>query len=251
MKTYPQRLLVGESFSPWTKKARWAMEHCGLVYDYREYVPTLSELNLRIRLRQIIGPVSVPILFAGTDVYRGSWQIAGYANQCTDDQRLGDMKGISDWDILSENALAEGRTRVVRSILANNQALKEALPVFIPQWLRHPMRFLARDAAKRLDRKYAHLHQPGSLRLALDAVRKGLAKSSDDYLLGGFSYADITMATILEVVKPVAHHQPPLGPETQEIWHDHNLSNHYIDLIEWRNRLAADATTSYSQFRKA
>ncbi len=40
-------LLIGESFSPWTKKARWALEYCGLAYDYQEYTSTLSELEFK------------------------------------------------------------------------------------------------------------------------------------------------------------------------------------------------------------
>lgn len=140
--------LVGESFSPWTKKARWALEQCGLSFNYTEYTPTISEPGLRWRMRQWSGSVSVPVLFVGPDVLRGSWKIAGHANQESGSHRLGTMDELADWDTLSEAALSEGRTRVVRAVLANEAALAEALPPFIPGSLRWPLRFLARDAAK-------------------------------------------------------------------------------------------------------
>ena len=106
MKQQSQLLLIGESFSPWTKKARWALEYCGLAFDYLEYTPTLSEPALRWRLRQWSGTVSVPILLADDQCFHGSWAIALYANQTTSDKRLGDMSAISRWNDLSESALA-------------------------------------------------------------------------------------------------------------------------------------------------
>lgn len=244
-------LLVGESFSPWTKKARWAIEHCGLAYDYQEYTPTLSEPSLRWQMRQWSGKVSVPVLFAGRDILRGSWDIARYANEVTGIGRLGELQEIAHWDKLSEAALAEGRTRVVRSVLGNERALEEALPAFIPHSLRRPLRFLARDAARRLDRKYAHLLEFGSIRDALTATREGLKRSKGDYLLSDFSYADITMAVVLEVIAPIAITEPALGPETQECWNDKELAEEFRELIQWRDCLARESTTSYSQFNLA
>lgn len=241
-------LLIGESFSPWTKKARWALEHCGLAYDYKEYTPTLSELALRWRLQQWTGAISVPVLFSGREVLRGSWDIANYANE-TADGRLGDMEAISPWNDLSEAALAQARTRVVRSVLENDQALEEALPAFVPRSLRRSMRFVARDAARRLDRKYAHLVQPFALRQALERTREELARAKGDYLLGPFSYADIAMAVVLEVIAPIAHTEPPLGPVTTGFWNDPALAGEFQGLIDWRNRLAETPATTYSQFR--
>jgi len=246
----PDALLIGESFSPWTKKARWALEICGLSYEYQEYTPTLSEPRLRWKLKQWSGMVSVPVLFVGHKTYQGSWDIAGYANYAAEDQRMGDLEAIAAWNDLSEAALAEGRTRVVRCILGNEQALEESLPAFVPKPLRGTVRFVARDAVKRLDRKYADLVRPGSMHQALTHTRDALARSDNDYLLGQFSYADITMAVLLEVVAPIAEVRPPLGPMSQRCWHDSDLAVEFDDLVDWRNRLAANSSTSYSQFKK-
>ncbi len=249
MKSQAPALLIGETFSPWTKKARWALEHCGRAYDYREYTPTLSEPGLRWRLRQWTGAVSVPVLFAGQRTYRGSWEIARYANETADDRPLGDFATIEPWNDLSEAALAEGRTRVVRCVLGNDQALEESLPAFVPRQLRRPLRFVAHDAVRRLDRKYAHLVTPGALRQALERTREGLTRTDGDYLLGGFSYADITMAVVLEVVAPIAQAQPPVGPATQSCWNDPTMACEFKDLLDWRDRLSRADATSYSQFR--
>lgn len=244
-------LLIGESFSPWTKKARWALEFCELPYEYKEYIPTLSEAGLRIRLRQWSGSVSVPVLFAGKEVLRGSWAIANYANESVGDERLGNMEKIKPWNDLSEAALEEGRTQVVRKILENTQALEEGLPNLVPNNLRRHLRFLAKDAVSRLDQKYAHLVKPGALRTALIKTRECLTQSDNDYLLGRFTYADMVMAVILEVIAPIAHTHPPLGPATEQCWNDPILASEFEDLLDWRDRLAAAPTTTFSQFQRS
>ena len=240
-------ILVGESFSPWTKKARWALEQCGLNYNYEEYTPTLSEPQLRWRLKQWTGNVSVPVLIVEKHVLRGSWEIACYANSVSDN-RLGSMEEALEWDKLSEAALAEGRTRVVRSVLKDKVALAEALPIFIPQPFRKALVFLARDAATRLDKKYSHLYHQGSIQEALTACRDALSKSSTGYITQEFSYADITMAAVLEVIAPIAETTPTLGKATEKCWNDTALTEKFADLVEWRNKLAKNPDTSYSQF---
>jgi len=247
-KNQDRLLLIGESFSPWTKKARWALEHCEIAYEYKEYMPTLSEPGLRLRLRQWSGKVSVPMLFVGHQVFRGSWEIARYASEQAGNGRLGDFETLAPWNDLSEAALAEGRTRVLRCILGNDQALEESLPTFVPKPLRRILRFVARDAVKRLDRKYAHLAKSGALRQALEKTREGLALADSDFLINRFTYADISMATVLEVIAPIAYTRPPLGPMTQECWKMPELANEFSDLLDWRGRLASSPATSYSQF---
>lgn len=242
-------VLIGESFSPWTQKARWALERCGVDFDYREYTPTLSEPALRWRLGQWRGAVSVPVLMMGRQAVRGSWDIARHAATFAGDGRLGDFAAVAPWDALSEAALAEARSRVVRGVLADGDALDEASAAVLPASLRRPLRFVARDAARRLDRKYRHLVRPGALRLALDRTRAGLRAHGDDHLLGGFSYADIAMAVVLEAVAPIARTAPPLGPATRHCWSDAALAEEFADLLAWRDRLASSPASTYSQLQ--
>jgi len=188
------------------------------------------------------------MLFVNEHVFQDSWEIARYANDAAGDNRLGDMDGIAHWNDLSEAALAEGRTQVVRCILNNDQALEESIPAFIPKPIRSKMIFVARDAVRRLDRKYAHLAQSGAMRLALTQIKECLSRSNNEYLMNDFSYADITMAVVLEVVKPIAESRPVLGPATQCCWRNEALAEEFADLLDWRNRLASATDTTYSQF---
>jgi glutathione S-transferase len=52
-------VLVGEGFSPWTEKARWALDHHGIRYRCEEYVPLAGEPWLRLRARRFHGRISV------------------------------------------------------------------------------------------------------------------------------------------------------------------------------------------------
>jgi glutathione S-transferase len=240
-------VLVGESFSPFTQRARWALEYAGVPHAYEEYVPTLSEPGMRLRLRQWTGQVSVPLLLAGDDVIRGSWDIARYGAERAGDGRLGDLAQCEPWHQLSDDAICEARTRVVRGVLANPQALDEAAAGVFPAGVAKYLRFVARDAAQRLDRKYAHLAQPGALRRALLATRAGLASAGGEHLLGRFSYADIAMVVVLEAVAPSARTEPPLGPHTRACWSDTALASEFADLLAWRARLLRTSTPVFSQ----
>ncbi len=247
----PEHTLVGESFGPFTQKARWALEYAGVPHRYQEYIPTLSEPGLRLRMRKWSGVVSVPVLFAGERVIRGSWEIARYASQYAADGRLGDFTEVSTWNELSERALEEGRTRVVRAVLASPAALDEATAAVFPTALARPLRFIARTAARRLDTKYAHLVVPGSLRSALLFTRTKLQQVGDDFLLGSFSYADIAICVVLETVAPLMRTDPPLGPATRACWGEPALAEEFADLLRWRARLIARVTPRFSQLPEA
>ena len=246
----PDPLLIGESFSPWTQKAHWALEHCGVAHRYEEYVPTLHEPRLRWRMRQWSGPMSVPVLQAHGQWLRGSWAIACFADAAGGDDRLGmGDDRVKRWDALGDAALCEGRTRVVRGIVRDPRAQVESLPGFIPAPLRGGLRWLARDALRRLDRKYASLAVDGNLRRALLHMRGALGGSGGAFLLGRFGYADIAMCVVLECVAPIALTVPTLGPATRRHWSDPALAREFADLLHWRDRLLAVPGVAGSQFR--
>ena len=69
------------AYSPWSDKARWALEHCGVPYRRRAYRPLIDEPALRLKLRRLSGPVSVPILDLGDEVLADSFEIARYADR--------------------------------------------------------------------------------------------------------------------------------------------------------------------------
>jgi glutathione S-transferase len=80
--------LVGEYFSPWTEKARWALDHHRLEYRYREHVPLLGEALLRVRADRLTGRVSVPLLITDTGPILDSFAIAQHADRIGRGARL-------------------------------------------------------------------------------------------------------------------------------------------------------------------
>jgi glutathione S-transferase len=75
------RTLYGLSQSPWTEKARWALDHHSVAYRYHEHVPVLGELLLRAKARSRPRgtKASVPLLTDGDAVLCSSLAIARHA----------------------------------------------------------------------------------------------------------------------------------------------------------------------------
>ena len=100
-----QLLLIGESFSPWTKKARWALEQCDHSYDYKEYTPALSEPALRLRLRKLKGTVSVPLgpamqsCWHNRELAREFKDLLGWRNR----SGASDITSYSQFKLLTDN----------------------------------------------------------------------------------------------------------------------------------------------------
>lgn len=228
-------LLIGEEFSPWTRKARWALDYCGMAYRYQEYTPFLSEPGLRMKLGQWRGAVSVPVLLSREGIVRGSFDIARHAALASGDDRLGDFRRIKFWDDISEMGLAAARIRVVRTIAMHDAALDESL-ARIPSGLRPLLRPITRRAVNALERKYAHLSGAGNHRNALLALRRGLQESGTGFVLGAFSYADITLCALLDPVAPAADTVFP-GEAHRRCWRDDGLAREFSDLVAWRDRL--------------
>jgi glutathione S-transferase len=56
---------------------------------------------------------------------------------------------------------------------------------------------------------------------------------------GAFSFADIAMATALQLTVPVADGYVALGPATRAAWADDALAAEFADLVAWRDALYA------------
>src|SRR4051812_4751156 len=54
--------LVGIGFSPWTQKARWALDHHGLGYRYHEHLILFGMPQLHWQMRKWREPLTVPAL---------------------------------------------------------------------------------------------------------------------------------------------------------------------------------------------
>ena len=236
--------LCAESFSPWSEKARWALDHHHVPHRYREYVPVLGEPGLRLRLKQPLGRVTVPVLFHDGGALRDSLAIAEHAERIGSGAPLlpSDLYAqVLSWNERSERALAANRVRVVARMGQVSGAKAEALPPEVPGGLRPLLAGSTALALAFLRWKYElgtdTEASNATVRASLEELRQALG--GKPYLLGALSYADITMAVVLQGVKPVADDFIPLGRATREVWSNHELARDFVDLVEWRDELYA------------
>jgi glutathione S-transferase len=231
------RTLYGLRQSPWTERARWALDHHGIVYTYHEHVPMLGELFLRRKAK--VKKPTVPLLADGDDAIMGSFEIAKHAERIGRSAPLfpqGKDLDIAHWNDVAERMTRVGRMWVMRNLLTSRDAQRESLPTFIPDALRGALaptsamaiRFLAKKHAVSTDVEAEIEH---TLRPAMEDLRKALEGKS--YLLDIFTYADIAIAATLQIVRP--HEQADLPPGTREAWTNDALAKDFEDLLSWRD----------------
>src|SRR5579862_5425480 len=73
--------LVVLSYSPWSERARWALDHHGLTYRTVQHTPFIGERRLRRLTGGRQGRATVPVLIDGDTLLTDSWDIALYADQ--------------------------------------------------------------------------------------------------------------------------------------------------------------------------
>ncbi|MBX3205263.1 MAG: glutathione S-transferase [Labilithrix sp.] len=233
------RTLYGLSQSPWTERARWALDHHGAAYTYHEHVPMLGEVLLRRKART--KKASVPLLVDGAEVVMGSFAIAKHAERVGRGAPLlprDKDAEIAAWVDVGERMLHVGRAWLMKRLLASKGAQAEALPSFIPGGIRGALAPSAAMAIRFLARKHAvpedvDAEVAQTLRPLLEEVRAALEKGA--YLLApsGFSVADLVIASSLHVVRP--HASTKLGPLTREAWTNDAVAQDFGDLLEWRD----------------
>ena len=242
----PSRRLVALRISPWSERAKWALDHHRIAYTTLDHAPFVGER----RLRRLVGSgkprATVPVLLAGAEVLTESWDIARYADRHGSGSKLIPAEREAEvrrWNDLADETMAAARALVIAAMLASAEALDEGLPPGVPRALRPLLRPIGRYAMIWFARKYgarladAQQHQ-AKLRSTLQTLRAALA-ASDPYLLGAFSYADIVMATTLQSVSPVDKRYIRLGGATQKAWTQKELAAEFADLITWRDQLYA------------
>lgn len=235
MKTSRTRELVHIVYSPWSQRARWALDHHRVRYRSTTYTPTIDEPRLRIRLRRPFGRVSVPILFEAGQVFDESWDIARHADGIGAGENLFfDLEAARYWNEVADKALSAGRQRAIATTLRDTEAQRDALEGIFPERLHGVLRPVAVFAANQLKKKYPS-GPATDLEEALDEWRGALG--GNEFLLDRLSYADITMAATLEFVKPGEHIRR--SEIEKGVWTDARLASRYADLLEWRDALIA------------
>lgn len=244
--------LIGEHFSPWSEKARWALDHHGVAYTYREHVPLLGEPLLRFRARRLTRRVSVPLLVTRAGPIPDSFAIARHAEQVGSGERLFPAEHeeqIAAWNARSEVALAAARALYLDRVMADREAKIEMQPPWLPLAVRRVSVPLADVAIGFLRRKYAveQANTGGaeaSLLRELEALRAALAAGGGPHLIDDrLSYADIAMAVTLQLVVPPAERFLALGPATRATCTASSIAARCPDLLAWRDAL-------YERFRR-
>jgi glutathione S-transferase len=244
--------LLGLPYSPWSEKARWALEARKVAYTKVVYAPLVGELGLRRRLGKWSGTVSVPVLF--DDDGRGipdSLAIARWADGRGEGPALvpASLEGeVVRYVELSEAALDAGRAVSLHRMLADDEALKE----MVPRALRSASGPLAPAVAafgiRRTLRKYGagridvadHERRLVALLDGLRATLAGLAGApaggggGPKTLLGTFTFADIAMTQALTFVEPPSFGVKIGASSRRSFTHD-VLRERYADLLAWRD----------------
>ncbi len=236
--------LFALGYSPWSEKARWALDHYRVPYLEHEFLPIIGEAALRVRLKQLRGAISVPLLIDGEQVFRDSLDIAHHARQVGESTidlfPAAHEHEIAVWNASSEAALSAARVLVSSKVLEDPAAKREALPS-MPSALHALMSPLANLGVAHLRRKYSYRGADEQHRQSLEQVLQSLQAALADgrpYLLGdAFSYADVCMAVTLQCVRPVTDEFIALGPATRLAWSDERLASRFRALLDWRDEL--------------
>jgi glutathione S-transferase len=237
--------LLGLSYSPWTEKARWALDVRHVPYTYRHYQPLLGEPALRLKLRRFRGNVTVPVLTTDDGKVIGdSAEIARWANERGEGPDLfpaAHDDAIAQWIERSERAMEAGRILSLRRMLEDDEALREMVPRKVREVTGSLATRIARFGIGRTERKYGGAGVDADvlrskLRGFLDAVRAALRGPT---LLGQLTFADIAVAQPLVWLEPPARGLK-LGEASRRQWSDPELAREYADLLRWRDALYAD-----------
>ena len=242
--------LLSIPYSPWSEKARWALDACGLEYATRPYQPLVGEPALRVLLRRPFARVSVPVLIDGKRVIDESLQIAKYVDALGASPTLfpvGSEAVICDFDAASERGLSAGRALALTRMLDDREALEEQIPKNMRRVLGPLSLSVARAGVERTLRKYGATDSSvadhhAMLASVLVSLRADLARSrpaEPRTLLAKFSYADIVMSQVLCFVEPPQSAHFRIGPGSRRCYVDTALREQFADLIAWRDSLYA------------
>jgi glutathione S-transferase len=239
LRGYSMPTLLHLTYSPWSEKARWALDHHRIAYDRESYVPMLGEPMLRVRVRRLRGKVTVPVLFDGGAPLMDSFAIARWADRRGSGATLfpaGRDAEIERWNALGERLLAAGRAGSVERTLHDREALHEALPPGLRR-LGPAGAALAGVGARYILHKYRGAEDRSTMREVMGELRDALR--GGPHLLGALSYADIAMAVSLQLVSPVSDEFLRIGPGYRRVCTDPELAGEFADVLSWRDAIYA------------
>ncbi len=237
--------LVSLRYSPWSERARWALDHHGIAYHHVRHEPFLGEPRLRKLAGHPPGRVTVPLLLAGDEALMESFEIARFADRRGDAEPLVPPEleaAIRELNELVERTLSASRGLTTAALLADPAALDEALPRGVPLFARPLLRPLSRFGTRWFARKYELDLADRATPIAVLAETLATLRAryaGRDYLFERFSYADILVCSLLQAVSPVSDRYIRLGPAWRRAWTIPELARDFADLVAHRDELYA------------
>jgi len=233
--------LIGMYYSPWTERARWALDYHKLPYRYAEYTTLLGEPLLRLRVGKPFGKVSVPLLTTPDGRVNDSFEIARFSDGKSNKNPLvpaAHFDEIKGWSESAELALFSARIRATRRIRDSSDALADRLPGYTPGFLRKALVPMAYVATEYILHKY-QLEDTSDEKLLhnMDVFfgKADKALNGREFVFENISFADIVIATALQALAPVDNKYIYLGLPSRKCMCEPDLATKYASLIAWRD----------------
>ena len=233
-------ILYAAGYSPWSEKARWALDHAGVAFAEVAYTPLLSEAAFRFKRGSLTGAVSIPTLLGADRPISDSLRIAQWADGQGDGSLFPEaqLEAIEEWNYRCEAALSAGRILATRRVAGSEAARREALPAQLQGALYPFFAPMADLGIAFLTRKYGF--GEASSETAEQAIRKTLEAGRLVIRDGGghpvgdrFTFADIALACSLHFVSP--HPSLKMGEATRACFTQPALAHEFADLLAWRD----------------
>ena len=237
-------LLIGLKVSPYSERAKWALDHHQLRYRYHEHVVLLEEPYL-IWKSGSFSKATVPMLLTHDGVVTDSYQIAKYSDARGGGSLLFPLESRAEIERihqLSEQTVDLERRLFMGKLLSDPDAQLEQFPWKLPVWLQKVMRPVVLTGVKFIAWSFSvqpetRVRDRQQLRVQLEELRTLLKKGGKEYLLGQFTFADITAAAMIHFFTPPEPQFFRCGPATRKIMTDPELALEFRDLVEWRDQL--------------
>lgn len=237
-------LFINFPISPWSLKPRWALHYYQIDHRQTNYFAGLMELWLRWKLWQWSGRVTVPVLITPSGNLTDGIDIARWADAHTTDR---DLHSLFPQDRLDDIRRWEQRCNAVMQynrgqFLQFSQASADRYKHFSPRFLlslpfgEQLARIFGGAIIRHLNTKYADLSSATTLEQAKATVLqiKDTLQRPNDYLLGTFTYADISAAVLLQGLRmvigigtPDAQSLAQLVDSGLQQWQDKMYQHHF------------------------